>query len=151
MLLRSPHTANMGRMKTPVLIFTFMLLPFLCFASEPEKQDPIDVAMDKAMDSDPSTAGQIQAVDKAQQRWDKEMNIAYHKLQKAMEKEEWAALQASQQAWLVYRDKELKTLEEIFNRMQGTMYGPVAAYKAMKLTRDRTLVLRGYLDVISER
>jgi uncharacterized protein YecT (DUF1311 family) len=68
-----------------------------------------------------------------------------------MSPEEWKALQASQRAWIAYRDSEVKTLQEIFNRMQGSMWVSVASSKAMEMTKNRALMLRGYLETISER
>lgn len=138
-------------MKTTVVV----LLAFFAFAhgslAEPEKKDPIDAAMEKAMDKDPSTAGMVQAIQAAQDKWEKELNAVYAKLKKVMTKEEWTALVASQKAWLEYRDKETKTQQEIYSRMEGTMWVPVSATVNMELVKSRVLVLRGYLDNISER
>jgi hypothetical protein len=42
-----------------------------------EEKHPIDRAMDAAMEKDPSTAGMVQAISKANKQWDKEMNALY--------------------------------------------------------------------------
>lgn len=138
-------------MKTAVVILLVLLACTLGSFAEPEKKDPIDAAMEKAMDKDPSTAGMVQAIQAAQDKWEKELNVVYAKLKKAMTKEEWTALVASQKAWLDYRDKEAKTQREIYSRMEGTMWVPVSASVNMELVKSRVLVLRGYLDNISER
>jgi uncharacterized protein YecT (DUF1311 family) len=79
------------------------------------------------------------------------MNVAYQKLKKVMSKEEWVALEASQKAWLAFRDKEFAAQVEIFNRMEGSMWRPVAENERMELVKSRALTLRGYLSTISKR
>ena len=143
--------ASFAAMKTTVIILLVLLVCVPGSSSEPEKKDPIDAAMEKAMDRDPSTAGMVQAIQAAQDKWEKELNVVYAKLKNAMSKEEWTALVASQKAWLDYRDKETKTQQEIYSRMEGTMWVPVSASVSMELVKSRVMVLRGYLDNISGR
>ena len=119
--------------------------------AEPQKKDPIDIAMDKAMEDNPSTAGMVQAATQADEKWQKEIDRALTKLKKEMTTEQWKALQASQQAWRAYRDKEIKTQDALYGAMQGTMWSPVSASKRMELNKERALLLRGYIDTLSER
>lgn len=117
----------------------------------PQKKDPIDIAMDRAMEKNPSTAGMVQAAAEADEKWQKEIDRALAKLKKDMTPEQWKALQSSQQAWRVYREKEGKTQSGIYGSMQGTMWRPVAASTAMELNRERALLLRSYIHTLSER
>jgi uncharacterized protein YecT (DUF1311 family) len=107
--------------------------------------------MDAAMEKDPSTAGMVQAISKANKQWDKEMNSLYQDLKKTMATEEWAALVTAQKAWLVYRDAQTKSLVETYGRMEGTMWIPMSASAVMGLTKDRALFLQSLKDTISER
>jgi hypothetical protein len=73
------------------------------------------------------------------------------KLKKDMTPEQWKALQTSQQARRAYCDKEREAQSAIYGNMQGTMWRPVAASNAMELNQARALLLRGYIQTLSER
>ncbi len=133
-------------------IFAFVALATCnVLHAEPAKKDPIDIALEKAMEKDPSTAGMVQAASEATDKWQKEIDRALAKLKKEMTPEQWKALQASQQTWGAYRDKEIETQGAIYSAMQGTMWRPVSASSAMDLSRDRALLLRSYIETLSER
>lgn len=127
------------------------LLLFSIPAYSQEKKHPIDVAMEKAQDANPSTAGMNEAISEALKKWEVEVNKSLKHLKKVMSAEEGKALEASQKAWIAYRDAELKTQTEIYSRMQGTMWRPASSHAAMDLTRARALQLKHYEEVISER
>ena len=136
-------------MKIPLLLLALLTLAMPLQAGE--EKHPIDRAMDAAMEKDPSTAGMVQAISKANKQWDKEMNALYQDLKKTMAAEEWAALVTAQKAWLVYRDAQTKSLVETYGRMEGTMWIPVSASAVMGLTKDRALFLQSLKDTVSER
>ena len=134
------------------LVVAVTLALFATFPTHAEEaKDPIDIAMEQAMEEDPSTAGMVQAAASALKKWEKAMERALTKLEELMEPEEWTALQASQKAWRAFRQQEVKTQGEIYSRMDGTMWRPVAASDMMELVRARTLQLRQYAETISER
>jgi len=138
-------------MKTYLFLTAIILAISTALQAAPQKKDPIDIAMDKAMEKNPSTAGMVQAAAQADEKWQKEIDRALANLHKTMSPEQWNALQTSQQAWRAYRDKELITQHALYGAMQGTMWRPVAASKAMELNRGRALLLRDYIETLSER
>ena len=142
---------NHSSMKTSFLVLVAVMAVGPLVALAADKADPIDAALKRDMDRDPSTDGMIQATAEAEKKWDAAMNAAYSKLKKVMGREEWAALEASQKAWVVFRDKEFATQIAIFNRMEGSMWRVDAENERMELVKARALVLRGYLENISER
>ena len=128
------------------------LIAFASVHAEPtEIEDPIDVAMDKAMDKDPSTAGMVQAAADADTKWQKEIDRALSRLKEAMSAKQWKALQRSQAAWKSYRDKEVATQDTIYESMQGSMWVPVAATSITKLDKARALLLRDYIEKLAEQ
>ena len=72
-------------------------------------------------------------------------------LKEEMAPEQWTALQASQQAWRAYHGKELKAQDALYEAMDGSMWRVAAASKAMDLERERALLLRDYIETLSER
>ena len=112
---------------------------------------PIDAAMDKAMDADPSTGGQTQAIAAALKQWDDELNRHYRTLTKQLEKPAAEALRESQRKWIEWRDLELKSLRAFQAKFEGTMWVPGGAYAEMKLTRERALQLKRMVDLLPDR
>ncbi|HEY8904184.1 MAG TPA: lysozyme inhibitor LprI family protein [Chthoniobacterales bacterium] len=134
-------------------ILLCLLIPLAqTFAEDsPTKKDPIDMAMDAAMDKDPSTAGMVKAISDANTKWDKRMNDAFQNLKKTMQPDEWHYLVLAQKDWLVYREAQLKSINVTFSKMDGTMWIPVSASKAMEITKERALFLESLVDTIGER
>jgi uncharacterized protein YecT (DUF1311 family) len=138
-------------MKNKLVIAVLALFTCTPLQAATEKRDPIDIAMEEEMGKDPSTAGMVQAAVKAEEKWKKEIDVAVTKLKKEMTSEQFKALETSQQAWRAYREKELETQNALYAAMQGTMWRPVAASKAMALNRERALLLRDYIETVAER
>ncbi|MDF1815664.1 MAG: DUF1311 domain-containing protein [Verrucomicrobiales bacterium] len=135
-------------MKTGITSLCFLLLAISTLADE---KHPIEVEMDKAMDQNPSTAGQIEAITNAQAKWDELLNKHYQTLTKDLEPEAVKALRESQRTWISWRDRELKSLRTFYSKMDGTMYVPMAAYAGMNLTRQRALSLERLASMVNER
>ena len=93
-------------MKTRFLLAALFLATGTVLPAAPEKKDPIEVAMDKAIEKDPSTAGMVQAAAQAEEKWQKAIDRALANLKEEMAPEQWTALQASQQPWRAYHEKE---------------------------------------------
>lgn len=144
-------TTNLAFMKVFLLLASMLITASPCLQAAPPKKDPIDIAMDKAMEKDPSTAGMVQAASQADKKWQKEIERALATLKKEMTAEQWKALQASQQAWRSYRDKEVAAQSALYGALEGSMWVPVAASKEMDLDRARALLLRDYLEALSEQ
>jgi uncharacterized protein YecT (DUF1311 family) len=116
-----------------------------------EIKDPIDIAMDEAMERNGSTAGMCEAIAEANEKWEARLNAVYAKLKKRMPPEEFAALQQAQRAWIAYRDLQIKSYEATYSRMDGTMWIPCSASAVMNLTKQRVQELEGILNLLSER
>ena len=58
-----------------------------------EVKDPIDIAMDAAIDRNSSTAGMCEAIAAAHEKWEERLNAAWAKLKKKMPADEFAELQ----------------------------------------------------------
>lgn len=129
------------------LIFTWLVL----IPSLHAEEHPIEVKMQQAMDQNPSTAGQVEAITHALAEWDQLLNRHYQTLINALEPESAAALRESQRSWVAWRDLELKSLNAFYVKMQGTMYVPMAAYAGMNLTRQRALALETLASMANER
>jgi uncharacterized protein YecT (DUF1311 family) len=110
-------------MKSIALIFSLFLLP-LCPAQEvgKEKEHPIDIAMDKAIEKNPSTAGMVEAFAAAGEKWDTELNKNYKILIAKLDPDARKALREAQRAWVTQRDKEIDYLIKFYSKMEGTMY-----------------------------
>ena len=116
-----------------------------------ENKDPIDQAMEAAMERNGSTAGMCEAIAEARQKWEARLNTVYGKLKKQMPPEEFAALQQAQRAWIAYRDLQIKSYEVTYSKMEGTMWIPCGASAVMNLTKQRVQELEGILNLLSER
>ena len=130
-----------------LISLTILLVPFL-FANE---MDPIDAAMEKAMERDGSTGGMVEAISAAHQQWEEKLNALYNQLKKAMPSDEFAALQLAQRAWITYRDKQVAAYENSYSKMDGTMWGPMCGNAIMSLIRQRAKELEGHLGLLAER
>jgi uncharacterized protein YecT (DUF1311 family) len=130
-----------------------LFLFYSCFAiaQNTAKKDPIDRAMEAAMEKDPSTAGMVRAISDATVQWDKKMNSIYKSLGKNMEADEWNSLVLAQKAWINYRDLQITSIESTYSKMEGTMWVPVSASRVMAITKERALFLESLLENISER
>jgi uncharacterized protein YecT (DUF1311 family) len=111
-----------------------------------EEQDPIDQAMEAAMEKDPSTAGMVGAINDALAKWEEKLDSSYKALEKKLPANEWKELVEAQKAWISFKDLQLKALASSYDRMEGTMWVPIHAERAMGLTRQRAQFLAVMLD-----
>jgi uncharacterized protein YecT (DUF1311 family) len=116
-----------------------------------EVKDPIDIAMDAAMDRNGSTAGMCEAIAEAHEKWEARLNTAWAKLKKKMPADEFSELQKAQRAWIAYRDLQIKSYEAAYAKMDGTMWIPCSASAVMELTKQRVQDLESLLGLLDER
>lgn len=133
------------------LLFIFALLFALPRSDGTEVKDPIDIAMDAAMDQNGSTAGMCEAIAAAQEKWEERLNAAWAKLKKKMPVDEFEELQKAQRAWIAYRDLQIKSYEATYAKMEGTMWIPCSASAVMELTKQRVQDLESLLGLLDER
>ena len=116
-----------------------------------EVKDPIDIAMEAAIDRNSSTAGMCKATAVAREKWEERLNAAWAKLKKKMPADEFAELQKAQRAWIAYRDLQIKSYEATYAKMDGTMWIPIRAGAGMDLTKQRVQDLESLLGLFDER
>jgi hypothetical protein len=80
--------------------------------------------------------------------WDAEMNKAYNKLLHLLGPTKGQAVRESQRAWILFRDQEFHAIDDIYSLLQGTVYAPAQEYSRLRLTKERTLLLRHYVSLI---
>jgi len=129
-----------------ILVLTVVMFAIPAFAAaEEENNHLIDIEFQERLDSDPSTAGMIEASEWAENEWDNLLNANYRELMKYLRKEEQAKLKASQRKWLEYRDLEFAFGAEFWSNFDGTMYRVFAPGDRMEFVKARALKLGEYL------
>lgn len=131
------------------LIAIVVLLSGISYAQEPSKH-PIDKALEACLDKNSSTAGMVDCIGKAYDKWDKELNRVYAELMKRLSPDARAKLKEAQLQWLKFRDSEFKLQEGIYSKLEGTMYIPMSADSRMQVVKNRALELKSYLDLLKE-
>jgi len=116
------------------------------FAYVTVEKHPIDIAMQKKLDEDSSTAGILDAYEFAMKEWDKLLNENYKGLMQKLTKEEQEELRASQLAWIKYRDLEFAFNKGFWGKFKGTMYIPFSPGYQVHFVRERALRLGYYLE-----
>jgi len=130
-----------------------LLLSCLCFSligysQEPAEKNPIDIALDKCMDKNPSTQGMVGCLNDAYKKWDAELNKNYKALSLKLNLNQKTALLAAQRKWIEYRDLEFKALVSVYETMDGTMYQPMIVNDRLEVVKKRALDLKSYLDLL---
>jgi len=135
--------------KLLLALISILLLASLSTAQEPT-QHPIDKALDACIDKNGSTAGMVECTDKAYAAWDKELNKNYGELMRALKPKQKEALRLAQLEWIKYRDLEFKSIDSIYDTMEGTMYIPMRISAHLEVIKKRTLELKDRLDLIKD-
>ena len=78
-------------------------------------------------------------------KWNKELNKNYQKNLTLFTAEQKEKFRIAQQKWIAYRDKEIELSNQIYSDMEGTMWIHISAETKLELTKQRTLVLEGYI------
>lgn len=108
----------------------------------------IDARLEECMNEDPSTAGMVQCLQEAFNRWDEELNSVYKKLLNKLDPETKSLLKETELNWIKFKDSELKFIDKIYSMKEGTMYVPLNLENKVQIIRKRTLELKGYLDLL---
>jgi uncharacterized protein YecT (DUF1311 family) len=132
-------------MKLTLTIILFCSLN-LVFGQTDNKHN-IDIELQNCLDSSENytTKGMTDCVIQATVKWDKELNKNYQKLLTLLTAEQKEKLRIAQRQWVAYRDKEIELSNQIYSDMEGTMWIPISAETKLELTKQRTLVLEGYI------
>ena len=122
-------------------------MTFLVVYGQTEKRYPIDIELQKCLDTKENCTTQrmTECVFKAADSWENELNKNYNTLLRLLNNEQKVKLKESQRQWIKFRDNELEFSGSFYNRMQGTMWIPVAARTRLDLTKNRALELLDYI------
>ena len=115
-----------------------------------ETPDPIDAKIKALSEKDPSTHGQMHALDEGYKLWDAELNRVYKETLAAIAPGDRAAFVSSQKAWLNFRDREFDLQTALLFRLRGTMYGPIRIARRMEIVRQRALQLRDLREFVRD-
>ena len=136
---------------TKLLLALISIILFATVSTAQEQtQHPIDKALDACIDKNGSTAGMVECTDKAYAAWDKELNKNYGELMRALNPKQKEALRLAQLEWIKYRDLEFKSIDSIYETLQGTMYIPMRIDARMEVIKKRALELKDRLDLVKE-
>jgi uncharacterized protein YecT (DUF1311 family) len=116
-------------------------------AANPEaKNHPLDLELDACLTLDPSTAGMINCLNLAHEKWDAELNRVYRELRRTLDPGGREALQAAQRAWIGFRDAEFGLMERMYGPGDGSLARVEAAGRRVDFIRSRVLTLSDYLE-----
>ena len=132
------------------LLTTLFLTTFLFLHGQTEKKHPIDVELQKCLDTKENytTLAMTECIVKAADSWDIELNKNYKILLGLLTEEQKEKLKESQRQWIKYRDNELDFSRSFYTQMQGTMWIPVAARTRLNLTKQRAEELSDYISTL---
>jgi len=127
-----------------------LLSSLICLSAFAASANPIDKKADACMEKNYSTVGMQDCQETAYKEWDAALNTAYKALQKAQGSDKAkAALKASQQKWLKFRDSELNFINKMYQDQEGTYWGTVAGGAKTDLIKTRVQTLQERLDSLS--
>ncbi len=69
---------------------------------------------------------------------------------RALNPKQKEALRLAQFEWIKYRDLEFKSIDIIYDTMEGTMYIPMRISAHLEVIKKRALELSNYLELIKE-
>ena len=119
--------------------------------AQTKKEDEIDIAYQKCIATDTSTANIDACAFVAYAKWNKQMDEAYNRLMKKLKKEaDKAALKQSQDAWIAYRDATFKSYDMMFN-LPGCKWCLVRHDDRISVVRARALQLRNYAESFEKK
>jgi len=132
------------------ILTILFLTTFLFLHGQTEKKHPIDVELQKCLDTKENytTLAMTECIVKAADSWDIELNKNYKILLGLLTEEQKEKLKEYQRQWIKYRDNELDFSRSFYTQMQGTMWIPVAARTRLNLTKQRAEELSDYISTL---
>lgn len=146
---KSNSLLSLFRAVAPYLVLVLIAVQ-AAEADEASIRAAIEKRESNCCDKDGSTAGMTNCAEKAYAEWDKELNKNYNALMKLLPANGQSALRSSQQTWILFRDKEFKSLDSIYSKLEGTMYIPMSVESRIRVVRDRALQLLADYRLLSE-
>lgn len=113
-----------------------------------QRQHPIEEWTTQCTVMDYSNEGMLSCYQQAYEKWDAELNEVYRNLRHALDTQGRAALRDAQRRWLDYRDAEFKLLQQLYSRLEGSMWPLIIEVTQVEIVRQRTLELNDYLETL---
>jgi uncharacterized protein YecT (DUF1311 family) len=133
--------------------FRLLLLLLLAFAASSSIAGDI-ISIDKSLTDclskkeNTSTSNMNKCIYKANDSLEQEMLNLYQSLARHLTGQAKIDLEASQKAWLAYRDAEQRSIASIFDNVQGSMYANIRAMDNMNITKNRATALNSYARAV---
>jgi uncharacterized protein YecT (DUF1311 family) len=128
-----------------------VLLGFFCQVAPAQDRHEIDESYEKAIATNPSTAGMMAAIHEAQTQWEREIEKKLKDFEKRLKPEEWKLIELTQKKWIAYRDSEVDAINKIFGNSGESAESKLeSSMQIMKLFKARAQVLEGYSSVVSD-
>lgn len=137
-------------MKKGILFFVILVFFVSAKLFSQESQHPIDKFLDSCMEKDYSTFGMVKCTEEAIQMWDDELNKYYKLLMNILDEESAKTLKTSELQWIEFKGKEMKNIEQIYSKIEGTMYIPMKYYAKMEVIKTRALQLANFYGLLTE-
>ncbi len=137
-----------------VLSLCLLLFYFFSMGQENSTQThPIDVSYKKCLDNpnNQTTVGMLNCATRAKESWVVEVEKYYKLLLATVSEEHKAKLIASQEAWKVYRQKEIGFSTEMYLAIGGTMWQIVAADHETEFVKQRALLLKSQYETLLQK
>jgi uncharacterized protein YecT (DUF1311 family) len=135
--------------KKQVLIAWFVFCVFCVVPACAQEEHPIDSSLGDCLDKSNSTAGMIECLKEAHDKWDAEMNRYYNLLMGILKEEAKKQLRQSQKAWLRFRDLEFEFIPNYYLDI-GSYQGPTTWSHKVDVVRARALELQAYYKVAKD-
>ena len=110
----------------------------------------IDAELESCMSKASSTQDMNNCLDIAQKAWEKETDKTIFSLKSKLNKESYKKLKKSQELWEEYKISEFQTIDNLIEQKHGTIYLNLQKGFKVDITKQRTLLLKQYLNTIDE-
>jgi uncharacterized protein YecT (DUF1311 family) len=138
-------------MKKGILFFVVVMSFVSAKLFSQESQHPIDRYLDSCFEkSNYTTVGMVNCTEDVIKMWDDELNKYYKLLMNILDEESAKTLKASELQWIEFKEKEMKNIEKIYSKMEGTMYIPMKYYAKMEIIKTRAMQLANFYDLLTE-
>ncbi len=114
--------------------------------NETEPKNPIDVVMDKCLETNHGTMPRAKCYSTASESWQAVVKTSYAELLKLLPASGRPALRKSQTAWKQYQMGESAVIMTMYGSKRGTGYISVRIILLMKAYRDRALELQDHVQ-----
>lgn len=128
------------------ILFLLMLTALTPARAADQSEHPIEIELQRCIDSGKSNHGMRMCIDTATAAWDKELNRVWGELMATLGPEQKELARAAQRKWVAFRDAEIAALDSSYGAMEGTMFQLMHADSIGALTSDRVSQLQSVLD-----